>query len=83
MLVSDDGSNPSRYRLNDAVPIRYDPSDPEHAVIDSFNSEWLAPLLLCSVGAVLGLLGFGAGTWRSATLWRTGGLPGASLTRPK
>jgi hypothetical protein len=76
VLVLDNGSNPSNYRVEEPVAIRYDPANPNHAVIDSIDSEWFRPMPLCGIGGVLCLMGFGAAAWKGGTLWKTGGLAG-------
>ena len=43
-------SNPPDFAVNDSVTVLYDPSDPQHAQIDTFGQLWFVPILLGSMG---------------------------------
>ncbi|MBI4477815.1 MAG: DUF3592 domain-containing protein [Acidobacteria bacterium] len=49
-FTASSGSRPPSYSRGDRVPIRYDPSDPNVADIDSFVSRWLGTLALGVMG---------------------------------
>jgi len=67
VLLSNGGTNPATYRVNQRVTVLYDSREPHHASIQSFESAWLLPLLLGGIGAVFCLFGFGAAVfWKSA-----------------
>lgn len=57
--ITNTGSSPPSYNVNDAVTILYDPQQPYHALIRSFGELWMLPLvfsglglLFCSIAAV-------------------------------
>jgi hypothetical protein len=50
-------TNPPSYAVGAAVPVRYDPFDPEQARIDSRMRLWLVPSILVAVGALLLAIG--------------------------
>lgn len=62
-LLSTTGTNPAQYRVNEPVTILYDPQEPHHASIQSFEADWLVPMLLCGIGTVLCSFGIGAAVW--------------------
>lgn len=49
-------STPS-YEVGDVVPIAYDPTDPDSAIIDSFSGRWLLPTIFGGIGLVDLLVG--------------------------
>jgi hypothetical protein len=51
-FVSNSGSNPPSYAINQPVPVLYDPQNPNHASINSFGQLWVLPM-------ILGILGVG------------------------
>jgi hypothetical protein len=51
-ILASKGANPPEYRVNASVTILYDPREPHHASIQSPNSVWFLPILLCGIGAV-------------------------------
>jgi len=58
-FVSKTGSGRSKYDVEDEVEIRYDPSDPSHAEINSFFRIWMLPVILGAMGLVFFLIGGG------------------------
>ncbi len=48
------GSSTYKLQSGDAVTVLYDPSDPEHARIDSFQTLWLGPLAITGFGLLFG-----------------------------
>jgi Protein of unknown function (DUF3592) len=60
VLLSDIGTNPATYRVNQRITVLYDPRDPRYASIQSFESAWFVPLLLGGIGTVFCLFGLGA-----------------------
>ncbi len=58
-VTSNTGSNPSRYRVDDQVEVRYDASDPYHAEINSFMSLWMGVVIVTLFGIVFLLVGMG------------------------
>lgn len=57
------GANPPKYRVNEPVTILYDPREPHHAIIQSFEAAWLLPMLLCGIGSVFCSFGIIAVRW--------------------
>lgn len=53
------GSSPPAYARGDHVRVLYDKANPEHARLDSFAENWLAPLILGGLGSVFTLVGGG------------------------
>ena len=51
-FTSDFGSRPASHRVGQSVKVRYDPSDPQQAEIESALSLWLVPLILVFIGLV-------------------------------
>ncbi len=49
--------NDTRRQTSDSVNIRYKPSSPMDAKIDSFLTLWLMPIILTAIGAVLAMGG--------------------------
>ncbi len=45
------------FRPGDRVPVRYDPAQPEQAVIATFSALWALPLIYAASGALLLLFG--------------------------
>jgi hypothetical protein len=39
-------SDPPQYKVNEEVPVLYDPSDPNTAQINKFSDRWLMPIIL-------------------------------------
>ena len=69
------GSNPPDYRLGGPLMVLYDPADPQHAVLDTWDDVWKMGVVFVSVGLLL--MVFNAVTYllvRSGrvTLWLTG-----------
>ena len=46
------GSRPAGHKVGQTVKVRYDPTDPQKAEIESAMSLWLLPLILVFMGAV-------------------------------
>jgi hypothetical protein len=42
----DNASNPPAYRVGDQVRVRYDPTNPNTAQIDSFFERWIFPIII-------------------------------------
>ncbi|MCG2784722.1 MAG: DUF3592 domain-containing protein [Anaerolineae bacterium] len=42
----DNASDPPQYRVGQQVNVRYDPTDPNTAQIDSFFERWLFPIII-------------------------------------
>jgi hypothetical protein len=57
VFVSNFGSSPPSYRVNEAVTVLYDPEDPNRASIQSFFSQWFAPILVGGLGLVFASAG--------------------------
>jgi Protein of unknown function (DUF3592) len=51
------GSDPPDYRVGDAVRVHYDPSNPQHATIESLLDLWGWAIALITVGLVLLTIG--------------------------
>jgi len=60
-FVSNVGTRPAIYRVNDAVKVIYDPRDPNRARIRSVINLWLVPIILGALGtlfsSVAGIVG--------------------------
>jgi hypothetical protein len=56
-FVSDVGSRPASYRVNDSVQVFYDPENPTKASINSFGSLWVLPLIFSGLGTVFFSIG--------------------------
>jgi hypothetical protein len=67
-FTSDFGSRPAGHKIGQSVNIRYDPSDPQKAEIESAMNLWMVPLILVFMGVVacclavafLGVYGLGS-----------------------
>ena len=51
------GTAPSPYRVGQTVRVRYDPADPQHAVIDSLAARYLGPIAALGFAMIAALLG--------------------------
>lgn len=47
------GSNPPDYRLGGPLKVLYDPADPQHAVLDTWDDVWKMGVVFVSVGLLL------------------------------
>ena len=50
-------TNPPRFQIGQPVPVAYDPANPNHATIDSFLDNWIAPLMFGGPGLIVFLMG--------------------------
>jgi len=66
-FMSDAGSNPPSYRVNDRVAVVYDPHQPEHADVNSFMALWFLPTLLGGMGVLFCSFGVVAAALKFAT----------------
>jgi len=64
-FITNTGSNPPSYRVNEPVTILYDPKQPYHAYIRSFTDLWLLPTILCPLGLVFCSFGVVAVIWKA------------------
>jgi len=70
-FTSEFGSRPAGHKIGQSVNVRYDPSDPQKAEIDSAMNQWLVPLILifmgviacCMAVAFLGIYGLGTSSF--------------------
>ena len=46
-------SNPPMYKVNDHVPVVYNPDYPNYAVINTFIEIWLGPVIYAGLGLLL------------------------------
>ena len=55
----DQGScaNPPRYQVNAAVPVIYDPADPNQAAIPSFDGLWMGAVVMGTMGIISLVIG--------------------------
>src|ERR1700687_621063 len=51
------GTMPAAHRVGQSIAVRYDPSDPQKAEVDSATANWFAPGCMIAMG--LGFLGMG------------------------
>lgn len=56
---SNTSSSPAAYDVGEVVGIYYDPANPNDAMIDGFLDQYLAPLILGSVGGIFFIIGGG------------------------
>lgn len=61
-FTSNNGSSPPAFKRGEKVPVLYNPAKPTDAIINTFFSRWLAPLVLSVIGG-----GMTIGIW---FLWR-------------
>jgi hypothetical protein len=47
------GSNPPDYRVGGSLKVLYDPANPQHVVLDTWDDVWLTGVVLVPVGLVL------------------------------
>lgn len=64
VFISNTGTNPPVYRVNEPVTVLYDPRQPHHASIKSFAQVWMLSIILFGVGALLSSVGIGAVVWK-------------------
>ncbi len=57
-FTSDFGSRPASHKVGQSVNVRYDPTDPRKAEIESGMTTWLAPVILVFMGAIACCLTF-------------------------
>ncbi len=57
-FTSDFGSRPAGHKVGQSVNVRYDPTDPRKAEIESGMATWLAPVILIFMGAIACCLTF-------------------------
>jgi len=63
-LITNTGSNPPSFRVNEPVAILYDPQQPYHASIQSFSELWFLPTLLGGMGIIFCSVGLVAPIWK-------------------
>ncbi len=51
-FTSDFGSRPASHKIGQSVNVRYDPTDPQKAEIESGMTTWLTPLILVFMGTL-------------------------------
>jgi len=56
-FVSKHGSNPAAFSRGERVKVIYDPWDPSDAMIDSFSTRFLFPLMIASFGSLFAAIG--------------------------
>jgi Protein of unknown function (DUF3592) len=66
-FITNSGSSPPAYRVNEPVTILYDPQQPYRAYIKSFSELWLLPTILCGLGMVFCSFGVVAVVWKGIT----------------
>ena len=64
-FITNSGSNPPSYHVNERVTILYDPQQPYHAYIQSFVDLWLLPTILCGLGIFFCSFGVVAAIWKA------------------
>jgi len=64
VFISNTGTNPPVYRVNEPVTVLYDPRQPHHASIKSFAQVWMLSIILFGVGALFSSVGIGAVVWK-------------------
>jgi hypothetical protein len=64
------GSNPAPYAIGETVPTLYDPTEPDHAIIDSFTERYIGVI----IGGALAIVFFLAG-WLAGKLMRSSQQP--------
>jgi len=72
-FISNTGTNPPVYRVNEPVTVLYDPRQPQHASIKSFAQVWMLSIILFGVGALLSSVGIGQWCGRASAIARTHG----------
>jgi len=63
-FITNTGSNPPSYRVNEPITILYDPQQPYHAYIKSFAELWMVSVVLCGLGVVFSSFGIVALVWK-------------------
>jgi hypothetical protein len=58
-FVSNSGTNPPAYSVNERVDVLYDPSDPNRAKLNGFFSLWGAAAICLLIGGVFSSVGLG------------------------
>jgi hypothetical protein len=58
-FISPTGRNPSPFKVNDAVPVLYDPKNPKNAQINTFGELWVEVLILGGLGILFTLIALG------------------------
>jgi hypothetical protein len=51
-FTSDFGSRPASHKIGQDVSVRYDPTDPQQAEIESALTRWLYPVIFVFMGAI-------------------------------
>jgi len=64
-FISNTGSSPPSYRVNEPITILYDPQQPYHASIKSFSELWMLPVLLCGMGSLFSSFGIVVVVWQA------------------
>ncbi|MGA8102632.1 MAG: DUF3592 domain-containing protein [Candidatus Acidiferrales bacterium] len=63
-FITNTGSSPPAYRVNEPVTILYEPQQPYHAYIRSFSELWLLPTILFPMGVIFCSFGAVAVIWK-------------------
>jgi hypothetical protein len=63
-FITNSGSNPPSYHVNERITILYDPQQPYDARIQSFVELWLLPTILCGLGIFFCSFGVVAAIWK-------------------
>ena len=66
-FVSNTGSSPPSYSVNERVTVLYDPQQPEKASLNSFGSLWASTIILVSLGVAFTGPGVGFMIWKRAS----------------
>jgi hypothetical protein len=66
-FLSNTGSRPPAYSVNQQVTVLYDPHHPEKASIDSFGDLWMGTILLAVLGAIFTVPVLGHMAWSRVT----------------
>jgi Protein of unknown function (DUF3592) len=67
-FVTNVGSSPPSYQVNEPVTVLYDPQQPYHAYVRSFAQQWLEPVLFGGLGIVFCSIAGVAVIWKSRTV---------------
>jgi hypothetical protein len=52
IFTSEIGSNPAPYKINQTVDVKYEPSNPSNAKVDSFTELWVLPGIFSTIGTI-------------------------------
>jgi hypothetical protein len=77
--VTFEGDNDGSLRVGDSVTVAYDPTNPQHAILDNWASHWGQGVLFTAGGLLLAVIGGTGIAWRRCRARRAAHGRGAAI----